>query len=62
MVHIIEDETYVSAARRIHQDDGALEVDKDAKVSRAEGNPDKGAYVAAWVWVYDEDVVAGDLR
>lgn len=38
---------YRSAAKRLHQDDGRLEIDHDAIVSLS----DNGAYVAAWVWV-----------
>ena len=31
------------------------EVDDNARVSRAEGNSDNGAFVQAWVWVSDEE-------
>ena len=47
------DEQYRSAASRQYQKDGEVEIDQLAPVSKAEGNPDKGAYVQAWVWVYD---------
>ena len=47
----------IVAARRLHQDDGEVEVDEGAMVSR--GN-DPGAYVAAWVWVDDADVTDED--
>ena len=30
--------------------------DYQARVRQARGNPDGGAYVAAWVWVADEDI------
>jgi hypothetical protein len=49
----ITDEQYRAAARRIHQRDGEVEIDEGATVSRGD---DPGCYVAAWVWVYDEDV------
>jgi hypothetical protein len=35
-------------ARELYHDEGEIEVDADARVSR--GNDD-GAYVEAWVWV-----------
>lgn len=50
-----DDETR-EAANRLHHDEGTLEIDDNAKVSRGDDNPDHGAYVAAWVWVPDEDV------
>ena len=37
-----------------HYSEGTLEIDDNAKVSRAEGNEDKGAYVEAWIWVPDQ--------
>lgn len=40
-------------ARKEFHRDGEIEVDDTAVVSRAEGNPDHGAYVQAWVWVDD---------
>jgi len=50
------DEAIVKAAKRLHEDEGALEVDEasaplpTARVSRSS----EGAYVLAWVWVpYD---------
>ncbi len=49
------DEQYRAAAKAAHHDEGTLEIDDNAPVSRADGNPDKGAYVQAWVWVSDED-------
>ena len=48
------------AAIRLYYDEGTLEVDDGALLSRAKGNPDKGAYVQAWVWVYDSDVTPED--
>lgn len=47
-VEDLSDEELVQAARWQHQDDGVLEVDDNAVVSR--GAVD-GAYVQAWVWV-----------
>lgn len=43
-------------ARFIH-DEGDIEVDDNAKISRPDGNPERGAYVQAWVWVRDEDAL-----
>lgn len=42
------DNQMIRAAKRIHSEDGEVEVDSDAVVSRGD---DDGAYVAAWVWV-----------
>lgn len=44
-----------STAREMFEDEGRIEFDDTPKVSRG---TDKGAYVAAWVWVSDEDVAA----
>lgn len=49
----ITDKRYVSAAKRLFNDPGTIEIDNGAIVSRAPKNPDKGAYVQAWVWVDD---------
>lgn len=46
---------YVKAAQRIHTDEGTLEIDDNALVSNGD---DSGAYVSAWVWVYDDQVRA----
>ena len=46
---------YRNAARQGYHRDGEVEIDQGAKVSKADGNPDHGAYVQAWVWVDDED-------
>lgn len=45
----------IEAARRLYEREGEIEIDDGAKVSRADDNPDAGAYVQAWVWVYDQD-------
>jgi hypothetical protein len=34
---------------------GDVECDPNAAVSMAAGNPDSGAYVQCWRWVYDTD-------
>lgn len=49
------DEQYVEAARNYYQ--GTAEVDKGAVVSRGS---DRGAYVAAWVWVADDSLPDGE--
>lgn len=53
------DKQYVAAAKAIFQKDGELEFDDKPGtrlVSKAPGNPDGGAYVACWQWVYDDQV------
>lgn len=47
-------EQYLAAAKRIHVEEGTLEIDEPAIVSQSEGG---GAYVQAWVWVHDEDAI-----
>jgi hypothetical protein len=47
------DQLYREAARKIYQRDGAVEIDDNAVISYGS---DPGAYVAAWVWVYDDSV------
>lgn len=53
-------EAYVEAAQEKYGDEGRIEVDDIAVVSQAPrretGDGAKGAYVMAWVWVYDRDV------
>ncbi len=44
----------IAAARGLYQSDD-IEIDDNAKLSRAEGNPDDGAFLQAWVWVSDEE-------
>jgi len=51
--------TYRAAASRIHAEEGTLEIDEGARVSRSPD--DEGAYVQAWVWVYDDDIQDEDL-
>lgn len=43
-----EDADFRRAAKMIWHDEGAVEIDDEAVVSRRE---DSGAYVQAWVWV-----------
>jgi len=45
----------IAAARSQYQSEGEIEIDDNAKLSRAEGNLDLGAFVQAWVWVSDEE-------
>lgn len=45
-------EAYREAAKREHQHEGECEIDAGAIVSQSD---DEGAYVAAWVWVNDEE-------
>jgi hypothetical protein len=47
-------EAYRREARRVWHREGVIEIDETAPISRAAGNPDKGAYVQAWVWVDDD--------
>ena len=49
------DEQVVEYARRALAKEGEIEIDDDAKVSRNAVNEDHGAYVAAWLWVPDEN-------
>jgi hypothetical protein len=47
---------YRTQARTLYQDEGRIEVDDNALVSRnAECGFDHGAYVQAWVWVPDPE-------
>lgn len=48
------DEQYAAAAYRLYHCDGEIEVDAVPALSKADGNPDGGCYVQAWVWVSDE--------
>jgi len=49
----------IEAARRQYEREGEIEIDGNARISRANGNPENGAYVQAWVWVYEEDAWKG---
>lgn len=46
------DTEYRTAARKLYQCEGAIEIDDTAPISRG---GDGGAYVQAWVWVRDDD-------
>lgn len=44
---------WIEAAHIKHGSEGNIEIDPNAKISKgADGN---GAYVAAWVWVYNDE-------
>jgi hypothetical protein len=45
-------EAYIAAAKKQWAREGEIEIDAEAKVSVGD---DPGAYVQAWVWVYDVD-------
>ena len=49
------DEQVVEYARRALAKEGEIEIDAGAEVSRSAANEDRGAYIAAWLWVPDED-------
>lgn len=51
------EDTYRNAARRLKQREGELEIDEFAPVSL---DSDDGAYVQAWVWIDDTDVMPSD--
>ena len=60
MASRMDDDWYRSQATYDYAEDGVLEIDGEAKVSRTdEDNDDKsargGAYVQAWVWVDDPE-------
>ena len=42
---------FIDAARAQYEDEGTIEIDDTAVVSRGSDN---GAYVQAWVWVEDD--------
>lgn len=57
----VKDLAYIRAAKRMYDKDGEIEIDDNAKISKAQaGTDDPGAYVEAWVWVYDEDIRRGE--
>lgn len=53
---LIPVEKYVSFAKRRFHDEGTLEIDDRAIISRS--HDDLGAYVQAWIWVSDEDATS----
>ena len=48
----LSDAEYIEQARQNYGRDGEIEIDDEPVISHGE---DHGAYVAAWVWVSDED-------
>lgn len=46
---------YVKEAKERYHADGELEVDDDAAVSIPDDSHPEGAYVAAWVWVRNDE-------
>jgi hypothetical protein len=46
---------FIEIARDNYQNDD-IEIDDDAKLSEVDEGGDKGAWVAAWVWVSDGEV------
>lgn len=55
----ISDEAYRQAARREWGSVDGVDVDLDATVSRGD---DSGAYVQAWVWINDEEIIDQDKK
>lgn len=55
------DKQYIAVAKKLYQHDGELEFDDKPGtrlVSKARGNPEKGAYVQCWFFIYDDEVHA----
>jgi hypothetical protein len=44
---------YRAQAAKQYYDEGFFEIDENSPISQADGNPDRGAYVQAWVWIPD---------
>lgn len=51
MSEIVEGD-YAKAAKEVYAEEGVIEFDAEPKVSHSPGGG--GAYVAAWVWVSNE--------
>ncbi len=47
------DSQFVEAARELYEQEGEIEIDDNATISRGD---DDGAYVQAWVWVNFHDM------
>lgn len=47
---------YIKTAKEKYHSEGSIEIDSGATVSRGDDN---GAYVQAWVWVYDSEIKKG---
>lgn len=45
-------ESYIRRAKEQYEEEGSIEIDDHAKLSVG---GEKGCYVEAWVWVYDEE-------
>lgn len=48
------DTQMIAAARALYQNEGEIEIDDNAVISRGD---EPGAYVQAWVWVCDDDAL-----
>lgn len=48
------DAQYIKAAKAKHECEGSVEFDDTPEISKEE---DGGAYVHAWVWVYDDEAL-----
>lgn len=48
------DKWFRARAKEMYHEDGAIEVDSNALISR-DDDDDEGAYVQAWVWVPSRD-------
>lgn len=46
-----ERQTWIEKAREYYQEEGNIEIDNNAEISKS----DEGAYVQAWVWVPNEE-------
>jgi hypothetical protein len=54
------DDWYRAQAVKQYYDEGFFEIDENAPVSQADGNPDRAAYAQAWVWI--PDPITNDLE
>lgn len=52
-----EDDLYREAASEMYENDGSIEIDGSANISRGD---DDGAYVQAWVWVPSSRLAVGE--
>lgn len=50
-----------TVAKRLHHEEGVIEFDDDAEVSRHDESDDRGAYVQAWVWVSYDEVIDDEV-
>lgn len=46
-----ERQTWIEKAREYYQEEGTIEIDNNADISKS----DEGVYVHAWVWVPNEE-------